>query len=127
MNQCDKCRVATYCSAACQRTDWATHRVFCKRYRKAVVVDVAESLPDSRMAGVFSAKHVLPYVLQVRAQLRIFAGVLRFYIHIVTPANKTHQVVMLLVCKLLVASIARCSAIHYEPKIPFSTAGSTCV
>jgi hypothetical protein len=34
MKKCSKCRVANYCSVACQRQDWATHKATCGGSKK---------------------------------------------------------------------------------------------
>ncbi|KAJ7664473.1 hypothetical protein DFH06DRAFT_1127886 [Mycena polygramma] len=48
LRQCSKCRLARYCSTACQRSDWNDHKPFCLDHTE--IKRILDSTPDSKEA-----------------------------------------------------------------------------
>jgi len=47
---CSRCKVAKYCGPACQRLDWKSHKLVCRKLADAAAVDSSPSRPSSSTA-----------------------------------------------------------------------------
>ena len=52
---CGRCRAARYCSAACQRENWATHKKFCKLVAPKQAAAAAGADPEASLSTIASS------------------------------------------------------------------------
>lgn len=52
---CGRCRAARYCSAACQRDNWVTHKKFCKLVAPKQAAAAAGADPEASLSTIASS------------------------------------------------------------------------